>query len=271
MKRRMARTLLLWTVLAAGPGLARPRFLHDFPVENRSGLAASARQSLAVEVMPTFEALLPDELVRRVGRPAEADGHLAIRADAELEATDAPQPSHSRPSFVVDFEQPVFRRVVREARQAAGGKPTPVHLRRFTHRYIRQKSLSRGFDVASEVARSREGDCTEHAVLLAALARAFGYPARVIVGLVLIWEDGEVGAFGHAWTEVAIGGRWRRHDAALEGIQQPLLYLPTGQLDEGPGFVRSLADASFLGLAPLALVTRIERPTQVPASPPPAR
>ena len=39
---------------------------------------------------------------------------------------------------------------------------------------------------AAEVARSREGDCTEHAVLLAALARARGIPARVAMGLVYV-------------------------------------------------------------------------------------
>ena len=37
-----------------------------------------------------------------------------------------------------------------------------------------------------EVAHSREGDCTEHAVLLAALARACRMPARVVVGLVYV-------------------------------------------------------------------------------------
>ena len=56
---------------------------------------------------------------------------------------------------------------------------------------------------ALQVLAMREGDCNEHAVLLAALARAAGLPTRVVAGVVYL-----DGAFlYHAWCEVWLG-RW---------------------------------------------------------------
>ncbi|MBN1765472.1 MAG: transglutaminase domain-containing protein, partial [Sedimentisphaerales bacterium] len=47
----------------------------------------------------------------------------------------------------------------------------------FVHNYVDEKNLSVGYASAAEVAQSRQGDCTEHAVLCAALCRAVGIPA----------------------------------------------------------------------------------------------
>lgn len=94
-------------------------------------------------------------------------------------------------------------------------------LRRFVHHYIRTKDLTVAFGTASEVARTGEGDCTEHAVLLAALLRADGIPARVVSGL--IYADqfaGQRGIFGyHMWAQalLEVDGqrRWVDLDATL--------------------------------------------------------
>lgn len=67
---------------------------------------------------------------------------------------------------------------------------------------------------ALDVLRSRQGDCNEHAVLYAAMARAAGLPARVVAGTVYMpADDGEgAGAFYyHAWVEVWLG-RWTAVD-----------------------------------------------------------
>ncbi|MEO0964253.1 MAG: transglutaminase family protein [Planctomycetota bacterium] len=89
-------------------------------------------------------------------------------------------------------------------------------------RGIATTDLSVGFATASEVARTRTGDCTEHAVLLAALLRASGVPSRVVTGL--IYADqflGHRGVFGyHMWTQAwneaeGGGGRWIDLDATL--------------------------------------------------------
>jgi hypothetical protein len=55
---------------------------------------------------------------------------------------------------------------------------------------------------ALEVLEDRAGDCNEHAALMAALARAAGLPARLVVGVVYTGN----GFFYHAWNEVWVGG-----------------------------------------------------------------
>jgi hypothetical protein len=88
-------------------------------------------------------------------------------------------------------------------------------LRAFVHRTVAQKDLATGFATASEVARSRAGDCTEHAVLLAALLRAAGIPSRVAAGLLYVEEfAGERQIFGyHMWTQGLVDGAWVDLDA----------------------------------------------------------
>ncbi|MEA3401508.1 MAG: transglutaminase-like domain-containing protein [Armatimonadota bacterium] len=62
---------------------------------------------------------------------------------------------------------------------------------------------------ALEVLDEMRGDCTEHAILLAALGRAVGLPTRMVTGLAYVG-----GKFGyHAWTEVYVG-RWVEMDPA---------------------------------------------------------
>jgi transglutaminase-like putative cysteine protease len=68
---------------------------------------------------------------------------------------------------------------------------------------------------ADEVARTLEGDCTEYAMLAAAMCRAAGVPSRTALGL--IYADvpgGPVLAF-HMWTEVWVKNQWVGLDATL--------------------------------------------------------
>ncbi len=90
-------------------------------------------------------------------------------------------------------------------------------LRRFVSGHIAEPGLDVGFATASEVARNPVGDCTEYAVLLAALGRLHGFPTRVAAGLVYLSEFGEhrdVMGY-HMWTQFRIGEAWWDLDAAL--------------------------------------------------------
>ena len=107
------------------------------------------------------------------------------------------------------------------AKEAAGRSDDPFtladNLRRFVTDYVDIKNLNIGFATASEVCRTREGDCSEHGVLLAALGRINGLPSRVAVGLAYVpWFGGQKDVFGyHMWTQFYIDGRWIDVDAAL--------------------------------------------------------
>ena len=81
-----------------------------------------------------------------------------------------------------------------------------VALEQLVHARIEKKNYSAAFDSAADVARTLQGDCTEHAVLLTAVCRARKIPTRVAVGLV--YYPAEQGFAYHMWNEVWIRDRW---------------------------------------------------------------
>jgi hypothetical protein len=66
-----------------------------------------------------------------------------------------------------------------------------------------EKTPSVTVPVATEVLRTRKGDCNEHTVLFTALSRAAGIPTRMALGLV--YREGNF--YYHAWPEIFLG-RW---------------------------------------------------------------
>jgi hypothetical protein len=87
-----------------------------------------------------------------------------------------------------------------------------------------------GYGDAVQALRTGRGDCTEFAVLLAALARAQGIPARVAVGMAYSSRfTGRRDTFNpHMWVQVYDGERWVSHDAALEGFDSAHIALAVG-------------------------------------------
>jgi len=130
-------------------------------------------------------------------------------------ATDDPATDDDRqPNNLIQSDD---ARITAMAREATGDETDPwriaLTLERFVSRRITKKGFSQAFATAAEVAQNPEGDCTEHAVLLSALARAKGIPARVAIGLVYMRG---AAAFGyHMWSEVHIDGQWIPLDATL--------------------------------------------------------
>ena len=148
-------------------------------------------------------------------------------------------------SFVIDFDEAPVMKLVGEVRARLGEQPSIAALTEFVFDYIDNKAYLGTFDLASRVAAKRSGDCTEHAVLLTALARANGYPARVAIGVALIETADGVAAYGHAWAEIHDGSAWQLADATMPETEARVVsirYLPFLNLDdEGPGFGLDLA------------------------------
>jgi transglutaminase-like putative cysteine protease len=169
-------------------------------------------------------------------------GAIALRLD-QASPSSPPADAHRRASFFVDMDQPSVVALRAEVVKASGPTPTIEDLTRFVDRWIAKKNMSRILDPASTVARRREGDCTEHAVLLAALARLFERPSRVVLGVALLRSEGGVAALGHAWTEIHDGRKWRVADAAAAGLPVAVRYLPLAAIaDEGPAFASAVGD-----------------------------
>ena len=142
-------------------------------------------------------------------RPGRNDGNRAA-------PPEVPTEDDLRPNSFVQSDDPV---IVADAKKAAGDETDPwrvaVALERFVNREVKDKNFSQAFASASEVARSREGDCTEHAVFLMALCRARGIPARAAMGLVYL--ESQKAFFYHLWTEAYIDKRW----IPIDGTQAP--------------------------------------------------
>ena len=131
-----------------------------------------------------------------------------------LTPDDPPGSGDRQPNNTIQSDNPNVIALARKAAgQTKGAWPTALALERFVHSAIKKKDFSQAFATAAEVARSLEGDCTEHAVLLAALARVQGIPARVAMGLVYV--ERERAFMYHMWTEVYVDGRWIGLDGTL--------------------------------------------------------
>lgn len=109
-------------------------------------------------------------------------------------------------------------RVKQLARQAVGSETDPWKKALRVERWVRDHMTVRqdeALATADHVARTLKGDCTEFAMLMAAMCRAEGVPARTAIGLIYADEPtGPVFAF-HMWTEVFAKGRWVPLDATL--------------------------------------------------------
>jgi hypothetical protein len=121
-------------------------------------------------------------------------------------------------NLIIDSEDQLIRQL---SKNAAQGSKNIIELSqslyRFARNYIHHKNFNVGFATATETARSREGDCTEHAVFLAALGRVHGIPTRVAYGLAFMKKfENKKNVMGfHMWTEFYLNGKWRLLDSAL--------------------------------------------------------
>jgi transglutaminase superfamily protein len=183
---------------------------------------------------------LPSSGAQRVAVEDRGTATLTVDVNHSLPAPEADlaDPSYRAPSPMVQSDDPLVRKLGDSAVRGAGDDPLDraEALRAAVQRLISSKGLDTAFATASETARTRAGDCSEHAVLLCAMLRAQEIPARVCIGLV--YADSFLGhddIFGwHMWTQALIGGRWVDFDATLPRRYHAahILAATTG-LDEG--------------------------------------
>ncbi|HPD31646.1 MAG TPA: transglutaminase domain-containing protein [Phycisphaerae bacterium] len=160
------------------------------------------------------------------------------------------------PSSVVNFKDPT---VADLAKQAAGDEKDPLKLAerlcQFVSDYVEDKNLNVGFATASETARSKEGDCTEHGVLLAALGRAVGIPTRLVTGIVYARHfAGKEGVFvGHLWTQFFIDGRWVDLDSALGQTVADPTHIALSLSDAGDSGIADMVSSVWLNMGELKI------------------
>ena len=144
---------------------------------------------------------------------------LTIDVNASQPATPADAASNLGASVMVDAEDPLIKALAAKAARHAGQSVAAraEAIRGAVRDYVTEVGLDTVFATASETAQTRSGDCSEHAVLLAAMLRAEGIPARLAIGLIYVDSFlGRRNIFGwHMWTQALIDGAWVDFDATL--------------------------------------------------------
>jgi transglutaminase-like putative cysteine protease len=166
-----------------------------------SAFSRGARQQVKNVEGHTFE------LHVRASRPPLPD-------EGEKEGK-APGDEYLQSSYFITSADPKVRE---HSRRAVGHEEDPwrkaLRIERWVHDHMHAVN-DEALATADHVARTLEGDCTEYSMLMAAMCRAAGVPARTAVGLIYAdTKKGPVFAF-HMWTEVWVRGRWVPLDATL--------------------------------------------------------
>lgn len=177
---------------------------------------------------------------------------IAVRPDTELPdgfAVDRqPGPGDRQANSLIQSDDPRVRRM---AAAAALDERDPwkvaIALESVVEHALDWTEFSPAFASAAEAAGTGKGDCTEHAVLLAALLRARKIPARVATGLVYVPQRKAMGF--HMWTEAWIHDRWVPLDATLGrgGIGAAHLKVTTTDLADGESVSAFLSVVQLLG------------------------
>jgi hypothetical protein len=138
-------------------------------------------------------------------------------------------------------------RVVALAKEAVGDAQTPrervARLVHFVDKYVENAIRLEEVSVI-EVIASKKGDCSEHALLFATLARAAGVPARQVSGLMYMGDS--LKAFGgHAWDEVALDGTWVPVDATWDELEPDATHVTLARGERMGDFLATMGKLSF--------------------------
>ncbi len=209
---------------------------------------------LSTEDGSPFSVELVSEGHQRVVEQTESS--VTVEISTELTPTDIDdlEPYQAASTFINSADE----RIVAAAQEAVGDETDPWRkaqaLRRAVHDLVEEKDYEVAMATASEVIETRKGDCSEHAVLLAAMARAEGLPSRVAIGFVYVF-----GKFCcHMWTQVYIDGAWRDVDAVLPGrdFTATHIRLTTSPMAEGDSVLDIAAFAAVFGNLKIEIVDK---------------
>jgi transglutaminase-like putative cysteine protease len=143
---------------------------------------------------------------------APGDHEVVLRAVPGPQVTEAERALTLRPTLAFDSAAASIGSLARRLTAGVTGDRAKANrLVGWVYENLR-KELATDLTSASHVLARGHGDCTEHTLLVVALARAAGLPARDVSGLMYLPDSR--GFYWHAWAQVAIDGRWVAVDAA---------------------------------------------------------
>jgi hypothetical protein len=237
-------------------GLLGMRLEKTTPEQALSDLGAAATTDLAEAAAITPSRPIPDPqnlgvlrvriggantegLQLKGGRQSLTDGVLTVQREdlAGLAAVLRPEElrplekAFLKPEALIQADHERIRSLVRSILEDAP-QATPLEQARrlmdWMGRHIEKRPVLSMPDALSTL-ENRMGDCNEHAMLFAAMARAAGIPARVEAGLV--YMQGKF--YYHAWNLLFLG-QWITADALFSQLPADAthLRLATGSMQQ---------------------------------------
>jgi transglutaminase-like putative cysteine protease len=144
--------------------------------------------------------------------------------DLHVRASAGPEPVREEKRIGDEFTMSSYfinsadAQVKAHARRAVGNETDPwkkaLRIERWVHDHMTSTN-DEALATADHVARTLQGDCTEYAMLAAAMCRAEGVPSRTAIGLIYADAQGGPAMAFHMWTEVWVRGQWVPLDATL--------------------------------------------------------
>ncbi len=183
------------------------------------------------------------------GRQRWSSGELTVGRESLLEISSAKIPVNNsalardlQPSLLVQSNAVTLKK---QAVEIVGEERNGLQAIRMISSWVYQNLEKRptlSIPNALAVYEMRAGDCNEHSVLFAALARAAGIPTKIAAGL--LYTEGRF--FYHAWNEVYLG-EWIAVDPLMNQVPADPTHvrLITGELDRQVELVRALGRLSI--------------------------
>jgi hypothetical protein len=180
--------------------------------------------------------------------------HVQAARGPAMKAVPAPAPGAEflGSSFFINWDNPLVKghaaRAVAGLPAGAGAWDRAKAVERWVNQNMKAAEFSQSMATADNVARTLSGDCTEYAMLGAAMCRSVGVPSRTVLGLVYApGPGGRPFLAYHMWFEAFADGQWLPLDPTL------------GLGGVGPGHIK-IADHSWheeRSFAPLFPVLRV--------------
>lgn len=251
--------------------VAQPMFGETFRVRLTDRATAEQRHP-PYQVIPNMAQRAPFQISQEARRghiryryafrdairfPLPQTGEQRVRADGEfitldicdtcgpgLPTDEAYLAAARRPTAWLQSDHPRLQAMAAAARgyDVSDARKMEILLQRGIP-YLEEADFN-GHYSALDTLERRRGDCTEAAVLLAALGRAAGIPTRVASGVSYSRQSyhGVSNAFiPHSWVVAYVDGRWRSFDLALREFDSAHIALTIGDGDP-----RSIAAAGQL-------------------------
>jgi hypothetical protein len=148
--------------------------------------------------------------------------HVSARRGPDRDATAlaAPGKEFLESNYFINWDNQLVKA---HAAGAVAGLPTnagawekAAAVEQWVKRNMTAFEFDQAMATADNVARTLRGDCTEYAMLAAAMCRAVGVPSRTALGVVYApARDGKASMAFHMWFEVFANGQWLPLDATL--------------------------------------------------------